>query len=924
MVILFGLVPIMGWVLSWDRLKFVLGTSRPITFETGLGFAVAGIALWILSQEATRFRVRAEKCWALMLGGIGALILAEYLFHWRSAAGLFVSREPMQAGFLTAVNFLLFGCAFFVSDKPMRQYIQLSEVLCIIPMLISLLALLGYAFGVGSFYRWKALLGDDGMPLETAVCFTIAGVALLCAQPERRLITMLTSPRTSGMMARRLILTPVLIPLVTGLLKTIGLRLGVYDLGIASWLFSFLNLFLLTCAIVWGASLLYSTEERLYQANTDLEQRVATRTAELSSAEAKFRRLVEQSLVGIYVIQRGRFAYVNPKMAAIFGYSDKEMTSRPLLDFIFEDDHALVEENIRKRLGGAITTIRYKLRGKRKDGAIIYLEVHGGGADFNGDAAVLGTLLDITDREHAENALRESEERYRLLVENSTELVCEVSLDGRYLYVSPNYQCLLGYTSTELLNTSVFDHIHPEDVPNLVPKFSLAQATGVYRLRDKSGAWRWLESSGRRFITSTGEQRAVIVTRDVTEKRRLEEQLLQAQKMEAIGTLAGGIAHDFNNILTALMGHTELLAYNITDEAGNRSLSEISKATRRAQDLVRRILTFSRKQDPQRIVTKLQPIVGEVASLLRASLPATINIEKQIDDDCSTVLADPTQIHQVIMNLATNAAHAMREQAGCLFFGLKSFHVDAEFAREHPPLHEGSYVRLEVTDTGCGMHSATLKRIFEPFFTTKAPGEGTGLGLSAVHGIMENHEGVVTVASEPGKGTTFSLFFPTVTPVANGELTDTELLLQGQGERILFVDDESVIVGLAEAMLRKAGYRTVAFNNAHQALTAFRSNPGHFDAIISDLTMPQMTGLDLATECQEIRPDIPIILATGYSGLADVKRANEVGIHHLLAKPFSFCTLTQMIHSALRNQGQEDSEHSKRDLVDADHLSVER
>jgi CheY-like chemotaxis protein len=330
------------------------------------------------------------------------------------------------------------------------------------------------------------------------------------------------------------------------------------------------------------------------------------------------------------------------------------------------------------------------------------------------------------------------------------------------------------------------------------------------------------------------------------------------------------------------------------------SLREISQATIRARDLVKRLLTFSRKQEQQRVVMQLHSIVLEVVSLLRASLPVTIEIEKRIDSECSTVLADPTQVHQVVMNLATNSAYAMREKGGRLIIAVCSFHVDAHVVRMHPSLKEGSYVRIEVTDTGSGMDKETQKRIFEPFFTTKPRGEGTGLGLSAVHGIMQNHDGVVCVYSEAGKGTTFHLYFPAFA-TNNDELpaSSVEPIALGKGERVIFVDDESVIATVAEAMLRKAGYEPRVFQSAEAALAAFRAAPDEVAAVITDLTMPGMTGPALAAEIHKIRSDMPVILATGYFGTDDAKLASENQIRHVLSKPFSIKSLAAQIREAL-------------------------
>jgi PAS domain S-box-containing protein len=878
---------------------------------------LAGASLYVL--RSGRNAVLGQFIASLVFGPSVLLVLA-YLFSWTHVRGWFVFNADANVtfgrlpGFLTAVVFCLCGAAMLLLDRRSPGQVRHSELFTSTALIISMLALVGYACGVPSFYQWSSLFGGGGISLQAAILFTLLGCGVLCARPEVGLMRLLLSATPSGTLARRLILLPILLPAATGLLQAAGLQLGIYHPEVAGWLFAFLNIFLLTGAITWSVSLLAqaeaeqrATEAMLQRNNVQLEERVQERTAELSLAEAKFRGLVEQSLVGIYVIQGDRFAYVNPKTAAIFGYTPQEMTSRPLYDFIAPEDRDLVKRNIRKRLEGSSLSIHYHLRGRRKDGAIIQLEAHGGRSDFNGQASVLGALLDVTEKAAADTALRESEERFRLLVENSTELVCEVTLEGRFLYTSPTYKTLLGYESADLHGKNVFEHVHPEDVRLLSAKMKEQVGTGTYRYRDKAGAWRWMESSGRQFTASNGEQRAVIVTRDVTERRQLQEQLLQSQKMEAVGTLAGGIAHDFNNILTAVIGNAELLKVEmpnapLTDEC----INEVLRASNRARDLVGRILTFSRKQEQKRVVTRLQPVVQEVISLVRASLPATIAIETHIEAACETVVADVTQVHQVVMNLATNAAYAMKENGGRLAISLSRFHADDEFVRSHPALQQGPYVRLDARDTGCGMDAATIKRIFEPFFTTKPVGEGTGLGLSAVHGIMEAHDGLVTVASEPGKGTTFCLFFPAVASEAELNAGSNAHIPKGNGQRVLFVDDEPAITSIAHGMLLRSGYVPTIFNDSAAALAAFSAAPQSFDAVVTDLTMPNMTGVRLCEEIARIKPGTPVILATGYLGAND--RLVAGSRQQILPKPFSMENLSRSLQQALAKSSGKESE----------------
>src|SRR5262249_14632886 len=377
----------------------------------------------------------------------------------------------------------------------------------------------------------------------------------------------------------------------------------------------------------------------------------------------------------------------------------------------------------------------------------------------------------------------------------------------------------------------------------------------------------------------------------ISERKRLEAQLRQAQKMEAIGTLAGGIAHDFNNILTAILGYTELALDDIRHEGHAwRYLHEVHKAGLRAKTLVQQILTFSRRTEQLRIPVQLPVLLEEALALLRASLPSTIEIHQAITQDVGPVLADPTQLHQVLLNLCANAAHAMRETGGRLEVRLEAVDVDEQVTAQQPELQPGPYVCITVTDTGHGMTPEIMERIFEPFFTTKGPGEGTGMGLALVHGIITNHGGTVLVASIVGQGTTFTVYLP-----CSADLGQAQAALEGSlltdiptgAERVLLVDDEVALVHLGEAILRRLGYEVVACTSSTEALEVFRVAPQRFDLVITDQTMPHMTGERLAQALRHLRPDIPIILCTGFSHAMHAERAPELRIDAFLMKPFA-------------------------------------
>ena len=415
-----------------------------------------------------------------------------------------------------------------------------------------------------------------------------------------------------------------------------------------------------------------------------------------------------------------------------------------------------------------------------------------------------------------------------------------------------------------------------------------------------------LEAQSRELLRQNQALHNEIAERKLEEQARakLEAQLRQAQKMEAIGTLAGGIAHDFNNILGIIIAYAELAQTDVGPlPAARESLGEVLKAADRAKDLVRQILAFSRQSKAERLPIRLQPLLKEGLKLLRSTIPSTIDIISRVDPAVPPVLADPVQIHQVLINLCTNSAHAMRDHVGRLEIELTAFAADAEFLRLHPGLLARQFARLRVSDTGHGMDARTLQRLFERFFTTKAPGEGTGLGLAVVQGIVKEHRGAITVESQPGQGTTFHVYFPTSdTPLPAGPSpTGPGAIPRGQGQRILLVDDEQHLTSLSKpaTFLTRLGYAVTTHNSPLEALEDFKHRPAEFDLIFSDLSMPKMTGLDLARQVLEIRHGLPFLLATGFADAWAQDEVRKLGLAGLVLKPMTPAHLANAVHEAL-------------------------
>jgi PAS domain S-box-containing protein len=504
------------------------------------------------------------------------------------------------------------------------------------------------------------------------------------------------------------------------------------------------------------------------------------------------------------------------------------------------------------------------------------------------------------------------EPRFEAIFKAEPECVKVLDDAGRILQMNPAGLHILGAKSSdEIIGKNMFDFVAPAQHDEVRKCFSkvFKRENGVtcaFEMIGLHGARHWVESHMIAMQVNGDPVEVLAVTRDVTKERQAEktlrtsqERLQQAQKMEALGALAGGIAHDFNNILAAIVGYAELARMTIPAEnEAYDAIGETLKAAGRATDLVRQILTFSRQKEQERRVISLTPIVCEVGKLLRAALPASIQIQTILASRLPNVLADGSQIHQVLMNLGANAGHAMRKQDGILEIVLGKMLVSEGTARASIGLTPGLYLRVVVRDTGEGMTREIMQRMFEPFFTTKPPGEGTGLGLSVVHGIVKAHDGAISVTSEPGKGSSFEIFLPAVENGAVNSGGGPEAP-RGHGEKILYIDDEAALCRLVEHSLHRCGYYGVCRDDPVEGLRLFIEDPTRFAAVITDFTMPKMSGLELASEIRKIAPELPVIITTGFTGSLDIDALKLSGINEVLAKPFTMQGLAAALHRTL-------------------------
>jgi PAS domain S-box-containing protein len=526
---------------------------------------------------------------------------------------------------------------------------------------------------------------------------------------------------------------------------------------------------------------------------------------------------------------------------------------------------------------------------------------------------------DITERKLAEEALRESEERYRVTLQNMPDAVSIQTVnDAAYLYVNESFCRMTGYSFEEVAGKTLFDLNLPlsiEDGENSVECMAGRPDAERQEIRYRRKDGTVMDAILSCYpVHYNGEDCAVVTMTDVTalkrsehEKKRLEIQLAQAQKMEALGTLAGGIAHDFNNVLTAIMGYTEIGILNASaPEKVRKSLNDALRATKRARDLISQILSFSRHAEGKFVPIKLDYAIKESLGMLRAMIPANIDIRQDLAAS-GTIMADPTQINQMMMNLSINAAQAIGENAGMLNVSTEAAYLDGP-SLSGPDLPAGPYLRISIRDTGHGMTPDVMARMFEPYFTTKGKGNGSGMGLSMVHGIVKRHGGAITCRSTPGKGTVFDIYLPAVSAQSEAAEPPADRGLLTGTERILLVDDETALVDVMKNMLESLGYKVTAMSGSIDALEHFAEDPDRFDLVITDMTMPEMMGDKLAQRIMKVRRDIPVILYTGFSEFITEDQAMKIGIREFVMKPFEMVDMARSIRKVLDGEHPGSSE----------------
>lgn len=627
-------------------------------------------------------------------------------------------------------------------------------------------------------------------------------------------------------------------------------------------------------------------------------------------SEEEFRLLSEQAIMSIIVLQDGAYKYVNDAAIRLSGYEREEflrMNYQDMAMLIHPDFREFViEQGLKKMAGeknGVVHHYMYKLL--TKQGEERWVEQYSKSVIWKGKSADFLTLIDITPQKKAEEELKKREEQYRALVENAMDVIF-IAQDEYIKFSNSAIEQVTGYSMDEICAVPIVDLLHADEKDMVIDRHirrsrgESLPSTYSHRFITKDGQVKWGQLSSVR-VEWEGRNATLNFLRDITHQKELEQQVQQAHKLEAIGTLSGGVAHEFNNLLSIILGNVEMAMDDVpAEDEAMEFLEEIKIASKRGEEIVRQLLSFSRPAAPERKLVDVPSSIRETMALLRASIPSYIAFHVDISPECHKVLGDPTQIRQVIINLVNNAAHAMEGASGGLAIRARNVFSRTEEIFFDQVLLPGDYVSLEVKDSGHGIAKEDLGRIFDPFYTTKDVGKGSGMGLSVVQGIMKAHGGGIRISSAPGKGALVECYFPSAGKGAPSQPQKQQETPTGT-ESILFIDDEPPIVDMIKGRLKRLGYKVTAVESPLEALEMYTQNPAGFDLIITDLTMPDMTGDVLINRLMNVNPDVKTIICTGFNEKIDALKAREMGAKAFLSKPVDRHIMAVTIRQVLKS-----------------------
>jgi PAS domain S-box-containing protein len=842
-----------------------------------LRFIARGAALIALFLAVVRFAAHQ----------VGLDLHLDMLGLERSSAPPSVTLSHPMMSAPTALVLVFLGASLTLVYQP--RWASASRTLAILALLASLIGFTRYLFGDTPFGVFNR------MSIQTSISIQLLTTGVLALRARQGPLALLVSGGAAGVSMRQLLPAALIMPFIIGVVVFYAQRLGKLDNGQGYALVTIASV-LIFAGLVWTSS---ARLERL-----DEERRKAQDA--LRTNEERMRQIVESASDAIITKDlQGIVTSWNAGAERTLGYTPGEMIGQPVTRIIppsrLVEEEAILEILARGELIEHFETERLHKQGHIIAVSVTVSPIHDASGRVIGASKV---ARDITARKNSEELLRASNARFRLLAESLPQLIWTCNAQGRCNYMSRQWGEYTGRKMDEPLDGAWLDCVHPADRPILASAWVAAIKTHSdfnceIRLRRTDGVYRWFSARATPHRDESGRVTQWYgATTDIEDQMHAQEAQLRSQKMEALGTLAGGIAHDFNNILSAISGNTGLALDELpSDHPVRSSLSEIERATRRAADLVRRILAFSREEKPRSETLYLQPVIEEAFKLLRPTLPAQIDLRAMFDADVPATVCDATQVHQILMNLSTNAAHAIGDRRGSIEIKLTTATILPDHITD--VLRAGQYACLEVSDDGSGMDRKTMQRIFDPFFTTKQT--GTGLGLSVVHGIMKAHRGAVTVYSEPARGTRFRLYFPAATDTpAKMVPSEATKPSRASGQRILYVDDDEALVMLTTRKLARLGYEVTGETDPRDALKLFSTNIAAFDAVVSDLSMPGMPGFELAREMLALRPDLPVIMTSGFVRPEDQKTAQQIGVRAMILKPGTNDELAKLLEQIFR------------------------
>lgn len=906
-IILIGIAAFTGWLIGLSEWTRVTSGYIPMAMDTALTFIVYGVLLRTLQYSSNRLGEHVKVTLAGLIAVYGLLKALEFLLgvELTFASTLFPAHEYLgrhltnRMSPLTGGLFFISGIAAIAAHSDCRYTSARKIVGWLGAFVFSVGFLLVYGYILNQPFLYQANLRPISVP--GSVAFSFLGLGLLAHAGPDSLLGPLFETSTKSRILRLFLPLIVLTCFAQQLLFQIS---AATDLNRA--LIILLVPFAASVVAIFAAQkLAQHLADQLGNANILLEE-----------SEEKHRAVVEHSHDMYWTLDmNGTFVNANKRCSEITGYDVSEWIGKSYLGILDPDDFPQIRGILATVLSGDPQD--FEIKARHKNGSYVFLEVTSVPEYKSGKIVGVASFgRNITERKQSELELRTKEAML-----SASQTIARI---GSYD---------LDLKTMEWTNSAMLDElwgidasfrrtpegwltlIHP-DWQKQMGRYFMEEVLAKHKrfdmeykiVRKSDGQELWVHGLGDITFDKQGNPSRMIGTiQDITERKKLEAeretleaQLRQAQKMETIGTLAGGVAHDFNNILTPILVYSDMAAQELGEHHPQRQdLEQVIAGANRAKELVKQILTFSRQMEHERTPTYLSLIVKEAVKLLKASLPSSISIETHIQTENVEVLADPSQIHQVVMNLCTNAYQAMRETGGTLKVSLDTVSISAEAAKSMPPLHAGVYVRLSVADTGSGIDDSIRDRIFEPFFTTKIVGEGTGLGLSVVHGIVKSHDGAILLHSEQNTGTVFEVYLPGISAQHSVQSIHDDATVGGN-EHILVVDDQAEVGrALKDVLEKRYGYKVTTCLNGSEALDLVRARSAGFDLLIVDQTMPGLSGVQLAQEVKSLHPKLPIVLMTGYSDMIDEEQCRELGIAEMMMKPPATAELSRMVRRAI-------------------------